>query len=490
MSRIDWSKLLTAGILIERTHCILRQLSPHYASCIDSVIESTKRSLRLKRTLADEMCRFIGTDNPVWIWRPLRHHLQLDCFAKIVEKDLSIEKKVNMGPKLTEDLDIHDFEGFSENLDCIAEGDVEWEYNLPREEVLPLIYVPEELRDKREDSVLDLYYGLFFAYYNDIPLLFFVRPMLEYDQICVVLGDTDFDKISGWLTSAVDKANKFNPYFRCVISISAGETDGDLKFLPMDKLSIDLRYRKPFIDRNLFSEDVYKTVFVDIPEFIKKQQDLCLKGFDGRRAYLLVGPPGSGKSYILRNIVEQLPDNYTVVLVTSKSIDLMSRIDNYEFLYPVLFLIEDIDLMIGSGRDRQNLQNFLDGITSPAKMVTIMTSNSPELLDDALVKRPGRIDRISYVLPGNLQQRTSQIKILTNDINVSMTAEEMSLHTEGMTFAQHREIIRRALIYSKSVDTIDDAAFDDASAECKKQFSDDLKNWKQYMAKQLEKCTR
>jgi ATP-dependent 26S proteasome regulatory subunit len=64
-----------------------------------------------------------------------------------------------------------------------------------------------------------------------------------------------------------------------------------------------------------------------------------------------------------------------------------------------ILLLEDIDVFHAATiRDDEakttlsGLLNALDGVATPPSLVTIMTTNNPDILDEALV-RPGRVDR-------------------------------------------------------------------------------------------------
>ncbi|KAI1431490.1 P-loop containing nucleoside triphosphate hydrolase protein [Xylaria sp. CBS 124048] len=170
---------------------------------------------------------------------------------------------------------------------------------------------------------------------------------------------------------------------------------------PMDTIHLD--------------EDVKQNLIGDLQRYLdpQRRQFYGEHGIPYRRGYLLHGPPGCGKSSLSLALAGLFGmDLYIVNLSTSNT--------NY---LPLLFamlparcfvLLEDIDA-VGMGREVQedneepskvsryrqrkppspcslsSLLNVLDGVASQEGRVVIMTSNFPELLDEALV-RPGRID--------------------------------------------------------------------------------------------------
>lgn len=144
------------------------------------------------------------------------------------------------------------------------------------------------------------------------------------------------------------------------------------------------------------------------------------KGIPWKRGWLLYGPPGTGKTSLARAIAQEL-DIPIVVF------DLAS-LENDTFMYewkkllnkvPCVALIEDIDSVfdgrknIITSHNRTGLTfdcflNCLSGIEESNGVLTIITTNNINKLDEALGKpnsqgmstRPGRIDRtiqLSYM---------------------------------------------------------------------------------------------
>lgn len=118
-----------------------------------------------------------------------------------------------------------------------------------------------------------------------------------------------------------------------------------------------------------------------------------------RTGILLHGEPGSGKSSTALAIANELKMNVYIVSLTSLLND--DALNDAFSGIPAnsIVVLEDIDIT-AAVRDRDKdddgvtmtgMLNVLDGFQSPPGVITIMTTNRLDVLDDA-IKRPGRMD--------------------------------------------------------------------------------------------------
>ena len=120
-----------------------------------------------------------------------------------------------------------------------------------------------------------------------------------------------------------------------------------------------------------------------------------------RTGILLYGEPGSGKTSTALAIANELRMNVYIVSLTSLTSD--DALSDCFGAIPAnsIVILEDIDIVSAvKNRDKDDedkgvtmtgMLNVLDGFQSPPGVITIMTTNRLDVLDDAII-RPGRVD--------------------------------------------------------------------------------------------------
>lgn len=187
----------------------------------------------------------------------------------------------------------------------------------------------------------------------------------------------------------------------------------------------------------------------EIKEIIKRPIDtLNAKGQElASRGMLFIGEPGTGKTKTGKAIMREA--NATFIWVSSKDFQRLDPIKSLSLAFklardlaPTVLFIEDIDTWL---RDYtiDLLKTELDGIRENRGLITILTSNSPEKLPDALLDRPGRFhDIVEFGLPDKVM-RGEMIKKWAGEVD-EKTFNFIVDSTEGFSGAYVKELVEFA----------------------------------------------
>jgi hypothetical protein len=169
----------------------------------------------------------------------------------------------------------------------------------------------------------------------------------------------------------------------------------------------------------ILPEKLKADIMDDVQSFFTRGIDiykrLNLKPF---RKLLLAGVPGTGKTMICSALAKwALEQHYVVIYVSSAS----KRQDEaygstfgkiqYALMiasssaYPAMILLEELDAYLHE-EEKALVLNVLDGSESSISdkgTLLISTTNYPEAIDERVLKRPGRLDRI-FIIPEMRQQ--------------------------------------------------------------------------------------
>jgi len=187
--------------------------------------------------------------------------------------------------------------------------------------------------------------------------------------------------------------------------------------------------------------------------FAQRAEQLALLGLSAKKGVLLYGPPGTGKTLVVRWLAGAL-EGYTKLIVTAGHYALLA--ETFEIaraLQPALIVLEDVDLVgghrdgpfAGGGSTLNLLLNEMDGLAPEARMLFVLTTNRPEVLEPALAARPGRVDQVIEVgLPGEAERRLLVKRYAGGLLVTENLAVETAAKVGRASPAFIKELMRRA----------------------------------------------
>ena len=195
--------------------------------------------------------------------------------------------------------------------------------------------------------------------------------------------------------------------------------------------------------------NVHRMVRRDFELFFEREDWFRQHNLPYRRGYLLWGAPGNGKTAALRVMASHpFIQPYALDLSDSeeKSANIIHLFEKAAENSPALVILEDLDRAFPMEGKRtqeravsfQTLLNCLDGVGTRDGIIVVATANDPTCLDPAILKRPGRFDRVVQFRNPDADLRREYYSRLSP----TLMGEQFEIaieNTEGFSFAQLRE---------------------------------------------------
>jgi len=242
------------------------------------------------------------------------------------------------------------------------------------------------------DLNMQIPYGEHKIKYNDIVIV--LKYIKEHNVVGTADAAVKYEKLilgslnKEILMEFIENARKNNKYIdkQDKILIRILKNGGWTNLNSMYKRGID----------TLFLDIDVKEIVDNIKDFLKEEEEYRENGVPFKLTYLLHGIPGGGKTSLIYIIASALDYDICFLNITGD-------LDDNSFIKAVhgvpnnsILVIEDIDALFFEREGKSAvsfsaLLNVLDGLGKKNKLITFLTTNHKEKLDNALVRR-GRID--------------------------------------------------------------------------------------------------
>ncbi len=186
-------------------------------------------------------------------------------------------------------------------------------------------------------------------------------------------------------------------------------------------------------------------------------------GLEPPKGILLFGPPGCGKTMLMKALANELG----VEMISVKCSDLMSKwygesegkvaelFKTAKERAPCILFMDEVDAL-AKRRDMYSADDVsprllsimlseMDGMDKTGGVIIVATTNKPEMIDPAMM-RPGRLDKIIYVPPPDFNERSDVIKVhlFGKPVSPDIDLTEIAKKTERFSGADLANLVREA----------------------------------------------
>ncbi len=189
-------------------------------------------------------------------------------------------------------------------------------------------------------------------------------------------------------------------------------------------------------ERGLDDIGGYEDVKAELKEALlvplQKPEIAYAYGLKPPRGILLFGPPGTGKTMLMRAFAKEI--DYPFFYVKTSEIlshlygetekNLSEVFETARKRAPAILFFDEIDAIAKSRTKSQDdvtprvlstLLQELDGFKENKPVIFVAATNVPDMLDPAIL-RPGRIDKVIYMRLPNKEERKAIFKVHTRDL--------------------------------------------------------------------------
>jgi hypothetical protein len=208
-------------------------------------------------------------------------------------------------------------------------------------------------------------------------------------------------------------------------------------------------------DSIILAGELKQQIHNDFAGFFAARETYIRYGVPWKRGSLFIGPPGNGKTQMVKAVIKAM--NVPCLYVKSLSGDREDGHANVRSVFararevtPCFLVLEDLDSLV-TDLNRSVFLNELDGFAANNGIVVLATTNHPDRLDPAILERPSRFDRkYHFNLPGRpqrfeyLQMWNAELEpeLKLTNAAIAATADE----TADFSFAYLKELMLASIV--------------------------------------------
>ncbi len=218
---------------------------------------------------------------------------------------------------------------------------------------------------------------------------------------------------------------------------------------------------------DLAGADEEKEEMEELVSFLKNPSKYDSLGARIPKGVLLVGPPGTGKTYLAKAVAGEagVPffnisgSDFVELYVGVGAARVRDLFEQAKKNAPAIVFIDEIDAVgrhrgagLGGGHDEreQTLNQLLvemDGFETNTGVIVMAATNRPDILDPALT-RPGRFDRKINVSYPDMKAREAILKVHSKNkpLDDSVSLTEVAKNTSGFTPADLENLLNESAL--------------------------------------------